>query len=1688
MEIVARRRAARDFSPPSPDEREALRQYTGWGGLANQFLDPRVVGNEDRLHRIRELIGPEGLSAITAGVKNAHYTSYDVVKFGWDAAQKLGFRGGHVLEPAAGVGNILGLAPASLPIQFLAVELDPLSADITRLLYPDSQVLASAFERVEGWRDRFDLAFTNVPFGDYRPKCSMGDPYRAMKPLIHDYFILRQLDMIRPGGLCVVITGKGTLDKASGRIREMISSKADLVAAYRLPESTFEKNADTSVTADLLILRKRPPNEWARGAAFARLIPDPASGLRINEYFVRHPENMFGKMAEGGMLGRGGTRLVGVEAHELPRHFAAALDRLQPLDLPEPFTGSKEAGPELLPCPQTLRMGELLYHEGKFCSVVAKGGMTEIFVSTEARPELRSALAIKEKLRELLSAQLEHATDEGLGSLQANLRGLVGQHLERFCDLENLEDRKDGGHSPLDTPVLRDFMESDPDYFKVISLVDRGIRYSDIFSTRTVFSAAYQPQPPGPDATLEEITLFVRQHQGVVDVAEIARLKGISEGEARQALLEEGIAYANPGDDRLVHRIEYLAGDDVYAKLDAARGGVSTNPALFRRNVEALEKIIPAKIPLEELCINSRQPIYDAALLQAFLCDRLQGEFEVRRFLTGKIEVEGRSEEDFAQGNANGSYSRSFAAHANREPLRVRGDSRGDGRELTAEEWQELQARRQAQREFEAQTSRDFEAWIKDHPDHPLVAAGREGTVREHVERVYNRAFNRSVSPAYDGSRLRFQGIAGEMNGQPLHLHKHNLDFAARMLFEGRGGNAHCVGAGKTFAGSLTAKAWRQCGMARKPAFIVPKKVLRKWAKEYSGLFPGDHLLVIDRFDKANREEMLSRIAVSSPDAIFMTHEHAKMIPNDPEAESRLIGEELAALREQLAEALEAKVSKRTLRAIENAIAKFDARLNDLREYARTNRITFAETGIDALIVDEAHNYKNLPVQTKEQASGIPSGSSQRAFDLYLKSRQILEAHQDRGVLLLSATPVSNTMAEIYNMVKFVAPEAWTSRGIRSFDNWIDMFGEIVTKPQVLVDGSFGIRSSLSSFRNLPELKQIFETFWEARTAEHLQLKRPTAEIVVRVVEPSPEQGRYFTEIVERAEAIRNKEVEPFEDNMLKLTVDGRKAALDLRLVDATRYRDFGDYPDSKLQVVADEVWSRYADAREAGIEAGQLVFFDLYAGKALQEVTEADERSLAAAEPENGEEDTLSVSEAPSPEMPPAERGRASLDLHNELAKLLVRRGMPPSEIAILNGKQNATATAKQLVSDRYNEGVLRVVIGTTPAMGEGMNLQRITTAIHHADVPLKPSHMEQRDGRGLRQGNLHTNLEILRYTTRGSFDQYLYQLLERKARFITTFLSGEKMERSAEGVSDAVVLSYEEAMGATARDPRVRDYFVSKVKLAQAEVAVKGAEQEWRSLKSQARDIALSIRLCEERTVQAEKRLIARDAVLKELLGERFDSKTLPESLPLQLVMGEKSVSEEKAIGAALDEVLEKRLTGDKEHPHWIIAVKKEIPGGALELNGIRFVRRLVRGVELSMFDQDVHALVREGSMATIPVMEARTPATQLMGNVRHEFRSMERTVEVLRQERESLESGKRSGERRLATAEKNLAAGQKTCQELRGKVQALATEVGVNSTARSHGNAPDPSVPSPARAIARGASKLRRSRPSRGVELEP
>ncbi len=1627
MKIVAKYREDRTYKATDA-EKDALRQYTGWGGLANEFLDPRR--GTATIERVKALVGEEGLSAARAGVTNAHYTSYRVVKFAWDLVEKLGFKGGRVLEPAVGTGNFIGLSP-EVPTEFTGIELDPLVADISTLLFPDSRIINSGFEAIDGHNGFFDLAISNVPFGDYKPMLKMTDPYFKMKPLIHDYFMLRMLDKVQPGGLVVAVTGKGTMDKLNSQVRKMLAEKADLVAAFRLPDTAFKDNADTQVTTDLIILRKKGGKGVVTTENFETLDVDPASGLKVNEYFVRHPENMFGKMELGGMMSRSQAKLTGVAAAELPGYFQKALEKVKPVTMPESFGQSDEGQTGQVPADVDYQPGEIYVKDDKLFLVVSKGMAVQQSIVPTQMEQVRSAVAIKKVLRQLLNVQSETTSDMKLKGLQGELKKRVDDHIKKFGS--RAERDGDFAKSPLlETRVLNQYMASDPDFYKITGLVDNKGRYSDIFTTRTVFSSGFKPVDPKPDAAMSDVAIYVRNQKGELDVAEVARIKKISEEAARKELLDSGLAYADPNKpSRVIHHIEYLSGDDVYSKLDEATAEAKRNPE-FQRNVDALTGIIPELKSFEKLGggINTRQRYYSTTAMEAYLNRLLDGNFTVKLYKTGKIEIKGRGKNDSEFGNQQGTYSEAFEAYANNEPIAIYGENVENP---TAAQRQDILARKATQRAFEKKTSDDFAKWTQENGELPLNIEGKQTLLRDHFEKTYNRTFNRSVRPKYDGSTLKFDGLAGEMGGKPMSIHKHNLDFAARMLFEGRGGNAHDVGAGKTFAGALTVKAWKQAGVVKKPLIIVPKKVIGKWAREYAGLFPGDNILVIDEFDKPNRERLMSQIAISKPDAIFMTHDHFKMIPNDPALETEMVNDELQVLREQLIEIESDKnANKRTIRSIENSIKKLESKLNELSQFAKTKVINFKELGIDGLVLDEAHNFKNLPVQTKEQASGIPSGESQRAFDLYIKTRQVLNKNQNRGVLMLTATPVSNTMAEVYNMVKFVSPESWTSRGIRNFDQWMDQFGQIVSKAQLLVDGTFGTRKSLSSFRNLGELQKIFNQYWEYKTAEELGLKRPEANRITTVVEPSESQEHYFKDITVRANDIRNRAVTPDVDNMLKLSTDGRKAALDMRLIGANTYANFADYPGSKLNVVADDMAKRYHDGLKGQKPSGQLVFFDMYNMEALEEMAEAEAEETKDAE---GEEIAPTESEI----VPRKKKKKmADFSLHDELVKRLVERGVPAKEIAILNGKVNKSADQKNTVSTLYNEGYYRIVIGTTAAMGEGMNLQKITTAIHHLDVPLKPSHMIQRDGRGLRQGNVHPIIDIVRYTTRGSFDAYLYQTLARKAGFIEDFSSGRDIGDSADEVTDSMALDYESVMGETNSDPRVREYFVTQLKRNEALVSLNGAQSEQRANKAKVEKLTRMIATGESDVTELDKQITERNSKFKKLLGDKFDEKALPDKLPLELTVSGAEFADEKDIQERLNKYM---ATNEKG---WIIP-SPSFPKGGFELNGIKYDTEIVDENPLAGVSSDVTVVRQAGGDNYMVVAEGKTPGGFVTGRLRYDLRSLDGRLVKVKDFLASNKDQKAAAERREASGVGMVNGALQTWRELNAQVETLGKAIG-------------------------------------------
>jgi N12 class adenine-specific DNA methylase len=1607
-------------------QRQELTRYTGWGGIANKFLDPRDDKNKQTLATLEETLGKSGVNAVRAGVKNAHYTAYDVVEFGWNILTKLGFRGGQALEPCCGIGNMIGLASKEMPIAFTCCELDPTSAEIARAIYPDVQVNCIGFEHFHA-EDYFDACFTNVPFGDYPPKLRFQDPYFSLKPLIHDYFLLKIIDALRPGGVAVTITGKGTMDKVSTGVRKLLAGKADLIASFRLPDCTFVDNADTQVTTDLIVWRKRRPTEKPSSETFTALATEPTSKLRINEYYVRHPENMFGTMMQGGLAAQQ-TKLSGTLRSELPEHFARALTQIKKIEKwPTPFTQGDRNEQLGTTAPAWLKPGEIYYDPAseQLYRGIGDARMVATPYQADDLVEILSLISLKSKLKALIRKQIND-DESPIEEEQKDMVHALDKHIAKF--------RKNRvGLSPVDSAILRAHFSTDPDFHKLTALAPRDGERSDILTKRTIFNKGFNPSEPPSNATIDEVAFFVRMTHGHLNTKQIARIRREKEADVITALLKLKLAYRNPLKPKeLVHHIEYLSDDDIYKKFAEAKAAAEKDSG-FHENVAAIESVIPKPVTLEEIAISTKQRFFEVHLLfKAFLDDFLQGDFIVELLADGKVAIEGYSEESVAKGSTDCAYSKGFEAYANNEKVIVRGEN--SEREMTAEEKLRLSHRKQAMRNFEAKTSMDFTAWCKEKANHPINDSKLGTAVRDCIENSYNQTFNRSVLPDYSRCDVKVAGISDTFKGKPLKFLAHQTEFSARMLFEGRGGCGFVVGAGKTISAILANALWKQSGLSRKPLISVPKKVLHNWAREWNDLFPAHDLLVIDQFDKDNKEALLAQIALSHPDAILTTHEQLKNIPNDPVMEQRYLEEEIHFLREQLLQAKGSRTGKgrRSIKEIEDAVAKLEARINSMREFSKTTVTNFTELGIDSITIDEAHNHKRLPVQTGQSGVlGLPVGSSQRAFDLYLKCRQILDRNKNRGVMLLTGTPISNTMVEIYNMMRLVAPDAWWTRGIRNLDMWLSNFGHIQTIPQILVDGTFGMRTVLASYQNLRELQKIFRQFWDCRGANELQLPRPDPNNLTRILDPSPEQRAYFAILVERSEAIRKKEVEPEVDNFLKITTDGRKAALDMRLVNPNLYKDHNNWESSKLNDAAKEIARHYHASISENRIAGQLVFFDLYSTTALAEI----EQAVTLADDEaakNEDPDFVSSQKTKTVVTEKIEH----LDLHRDLCAKLVTLGVKAEHIAILNGKTNASSANKQSISDKYNAGIIRVLIGTTASMGEGMNLQTHTVAIHHVDAPLKPSHMEQRDGRGLRQGNLYDTVDIIRYSTRGSFDQYIYQLLARKAGFIARFLSKLVIENEAADPNQAIALGYEQIMAATNENPKVREFFTFKVKHGETLASLSGLQQEEGATFRQISSAEWSINYRQTRIVEVSKTRDRRNAIIAEAQPGWTPEKGMPEKLPLVLTVGETTYQDSDAIEETLAGLL-------NQHSSAYVVPSKYWPKERVTINGLPLIVKEFTAVRERM--ATIQAVWFSHLEVPIEVPEARTPASQAMGQTRSMMRRLDDDIRLLEKEKKHSEGTKASAERRLASLRQNFQALNVTLVEIEDKMIPIGKEIG-------------------------------------------
>ena len=1320
-------------------EKEVLVRYAGWGALAQVFEQPYRVRAEWRpaATELREVLSEQEYESARATTPNAHYTSPLVIHAIWTALEKLGLSGGvDVLEPAMGIGHFFGLMPDALRGgKRVGVELDSITARLAKQLYPDATIYAQGFETAPLPDGYFDVVVGNVPFGDY----PVHDPamQRSLTRAIHDYFFAKSLEKVRPGGIMALITSRYTMDKIDGTLRSYLAEHADLVGAMRLPNTAFKGNAGTEVVTDILFLQKRQAGAAAGGERWTEAQPIDIDGqmVALNEYYVRNRDMMLGTLALTGTMYRGKEpTLDGVLT---PEHLDRAIAAL-------PFGIYRPRGE----APQTQRVeiadreqasaikdGGYGFVEGK---VVVRHGrsVTEAPLTAVDALRVRGLLLIRDAVRDVFRTQLDNEPEEQIRQTRARLNAVYDRFVSRFGFIT----AKDN---------YRVFFE-DPDYPLLLSL-ETWDEETDTATKRPVFDRrtieGYQPvEQVGSSAEALAVSL---NEVGRISWERMSALTGLSERQLQAELC--GQVFLNP-QGSWETADEYSSGD-VRAKLQTAAAAAAINP-VYQRNVEALRAVQPEDIPPGD--INARlgaswipkEDIEDfiAELLQVKRADVFVGHSGQVAAWTVKLDhLAGSS----VSNTTTYGTARRSAADLIDDALNMRVPTVYD----TLEDDKRVvnQAETIAAREAQQKLKDLFRQWLWQDP----------GRTERLVER-YNTLFNAIRLRTYDGSHLTLPGMnRSELRRGDLDPHQKNAVW--RVLQNKHVLIGHVVGAGKTNAMAAAAMELRRVGLAKKPMIVVPNHLVEQWAASFLALYPAANIFVAgkDSFSAGNRQKAMARIATGNFDAVIISHKSFESLPVADETFSRFIGMQLASLEEALTEAQAEKGDMRSIvKQLERARKRLEAKIKDrAQRETKDDGVTFEQLGIDRLFVDEADTYKNLGYTTKmNRIAGLPVAESNRAMDMYMKTRYVSE--HGGGIVFATGTPISNTMAEMYTMMRYLAPELLERAGVSHFDAWAGTFGEAVTALELAPDGSgYRMHTRFAKFVNLPELLSMFRTFADIQTADMLKLPRP--EIATGkakpMVSPSSEALKtYVASLVERSQRVRSGGVDPSHDNMLTITTDGRKAALDMRLVDETV--EVGE--DTKLKKAAQTIAKIWQVGQPHRLT--QLVFCDM---------------------------------STPNP-------GR--FNAYDELRTLLVGSGVPPQEIAYIHHAD--TDAKKQALFDAVNAGIVRILFGSTEKMGAGTNVQTRLIALHHIDPPWRPRDIEQREGRILRQGNRCRQVHIYRYVTEGSFDAYIYQTLQTKAEFISQVISGRSSVREAEDLA-APALSFAEIKAIASGNPLVME-----------------------------------------------------------------------------------------------------------------------------------------------------------------------------------------------------------------------------------------------------------------------------------------
>ena len=1319
----------------SEEEKRVLVKYVGWGGIPQVFASPFSTEWKAEGERLKVLLTSEEYDAARASTLNAHYTSTTVISAIYNAVERIGFTHGRILEPALGIGNFFGLMPGEMSARsrLTGLEIDPLTAKIARQLCPDADIRPQGFETTAFGDGSFDLAISNVPFGDYK----LHDPsFNKHNFLVHDYFFAKAVENIRPGGLLAFVTSKGTLDKVNSSLRGYLADKVDFIGAIRLPNTAFKRNANTEVTTDIVFLRRLVAGERPTGPAWLNLAEHAnrdGAVFQINEYFAANPHMMLGHMANAGTMYRSNEPALVADDRDLSAALAEAVAAL-----PEGIYRSAErnisepSNRETIIATDDVKENAFALHDGV---ITIRTGSTLTPVANlpdETARRIRGLIRVRGAVREVLHTQLADRTEDEIVEARRQLNSFYDHFVSRFGAINDSPNRRAFRGDP-DLPLLCSLEDYDND-------TKRATKAS-IFRERTIQrSQRRQVAESAHDALILSLNEI-----GRVDLARMEALLSRTPDEFLPEL--KGLIYRNPETQHWETEDQYLSGD-VRAKLQTARPAAATD-ATYEENVIALEAVQPEDLTASEIDARLGAVWIPAADVEAFAKSLLGADgITVSHaaalgtwFVRGDFSARGTIANTTQWGTMRYSALGLIQDALNlKTPTVYDRDHKNDTAVINAQETEAARDRLEKIKER-------FKTWIWGDDDR-----------RERLCRKYNDEFNSVRLRVFNGSHLTLPS-----SSEQITLHAHQKNAVWRIVQSDNTLLAHVVGAGKTYTMVAAGIELKRLGLATKPMFVVPNHMLAQFSSELLTLYPTANILVAgkDDFEASRRARLFTRIATGNWDAVIVTHASFEKIPVSLKTRRDFIGRQIdeieTAIREERADR-----GTRLVKELERVKKRLTVKLEALSaEQKKDNTLTFEELGIDRLFIDEAHKFKNLFYVTKmTRVAGLPQTASERAFDLFLKVQHIQARNKGGGVVFATGTPISNTMAEMFTMQRYLQMNALRRNSLQHFDSWAGTFGETVTSMELSPDGSgYRLQSRFARFVNVPELMQQFRQVADVQTGEMLKLPVPKLDQgrpMTMSAPCSPELKRFVDQLVKRVEKIKSGGVDPRDDNMLKITTDGRKAALDLRLV----LPHVRDNPDSKTNLAVEKIHRIWLDSTPQ--KGAQLVFCDL---------------------------------STPGP-------GNRWFSVYDDVRAKLIGRGVPAEEIAFAQEFNDDASKAGLFKSVR--EGKIRILLGSTTKMGEGTNVQTRLVALHHLDAPWRPADIEQREGRIIRQGNQNEYVKIFRYVTEGSFDAYMWQTLETKCRFIAQVMTGDATVRRAEDV-DSAALTYAEVKAIASGNPLV-------------------------------------------------------------------------------------------------------------------------------------------------------------------------------------------------------------------------------------------------------------------------------------------